>query len=601
MATDPSQLLLQIANAPGLAAQSVFDGANNGLAYRQGKQQLQANDQNMQINRLKMAALQQDQDQEHAFQGAVQQYLAKPTPGSLSALMAQFPEKADALKKSWDVKDHAVRSADMGQFGAIYSALDNGKPELAISQLRLRRDAEKAQGIDTSELDHYLEALQSGDQAAINTVKGYALAQIAAGDSDKFSEIFKTVGGDRGSKVVMPGGALVNGEGKELYKAPFAPKTVTVGEGDTVIETQPGGGGPASGGGSGTYTGGWTPRARNGGDNNDAAVDGKIAGAAQYLGVGPGDDISGLSPMKIAQAMTLSEGGTGSIADRNNNPGNLRNSDGSFKKFPTKEAGLRAAAALVSRKLKNGQTTVTSLIEGVPQAGGGGARVIAQGAPKPKPQRMTPQEVEAEGLDPNTVYYRNPDGVPQAVGGQKAQGQLKPWPVAALSARSAANAALNNIEPAIRLLDPKNKSPAAEAARNAIGLGTGMLGNRFTNWNDPQGTEFRARIGQIGGIIIKDTSGAAVSLSEDARLGKWVPLVTDSPATARSKLTNLARELRLRNQAMDETYSQDQGYRPFSQDGGGGGGPVRVRSLQEAQKLAPGTIYTTPNGKRYRR
>jgi hypothetical protein len=591
VATDPSQLLLQIANAPGLAAQSVFDGANNGLAYRQGKQQIQVNDQNMQINRLKMAALQQEQGQEEAFQGAVQQYLTAPTPGSLSALMARFPDKADALKKSWDVKDHAVRAADMGQFGAIYSALDNGKTDLAIGQLRQRRDAEKAQGIDTTDLDHYLEALQTGDKAAINTVKGFALAQLAAGDSDKFSEIFKTVGGDRGSKVVGPGAALVDGEGKELYKAPFAPRPVTVGEGDTVVEYQPGGGGPASGGGSsGAYTGGWTPRARNGGDNNDAAVDGKIAGAAQYLGVGPGDDISGLSPMKIAQAMTLSEGGAGSIADRNNNPGNLRNGDGSFKKFPTKEAGLRAAAALVSRKLRNGQTTVTSLIEGVPQSGGGGgARVIAQGAPKPGYHLMTPEENQAAGLDPNVRYQRSPDGQITALGGQS-KAQLKPVPAPIVTKVLDNRKAVRNIDGALA---------AVKDYPDGVGLVVGTMPNWVAQRYDKKGVDVRSAIANIGSLLIHDRSGAAVTISETPRLLPFIPQVSDPPSSVEKKLKRLRAEIASLNEDYEAQYSEDQGYKPIAASPSAA--PVRVRSMQEAQKLAPGTVYVAPNGQRYRR
>lgn len=130
---------------------------------------------------------------------------------------------------------------------------------------------------------------------------------------------------------------------------------------------------PAGGATGGQYTGGWTPRARNGGDNSDAAVDSKIAGAAKFLGVAPGADISHSDPLKIAQAMALSEGGAGSIADRNNNPGNLKGANGSFRQFATKDAGLQAAAQLVSRKLSQGQTTVQSMIEGLPKGGSSAA------------------------------------------------------------------------------------------------------------------------------------------------------------------------------------------------------------------------------------
>ena len=118
------------------------------------------------------------------------------------------------------------------------------------------------------------------------------------------------------------------------------------------------------------YTGGWTPRARNGGDNDDAAVDGKISGAARYLGLGPTDDLTGVDPRRIAMAMTLSEGGPGSLAARNRNPGNLKNRDGSFQRFNSDKEGLAAATALVQRKLASGQTTIQTLIEGLPVGGG---------------------------------------------------------------------------------------------------------------------------------------------------------------------------------------------------------------------------------------
>lgn len=609
MATDPGQLLLQIANAPGLAAQSVFNGANNALAFRGDQQRLQVNDQAMEFNRLKMAAIQKEQGQEEAFQGAVQSYLNDPTPAALSGLMARFPDKADALKKSWDVKDGAVRAADMGQFGAIYSALANNKTDLALGQLRARRDAEKKRGIDTTELEHFIDALTNGDAGAIKAVQGYALAQIAAGDSDKFAEIYKTVGGDRGAKVVMPGGALVDGEGTELYRAPFAPRPVTVGEGQTVVEYQPEGGGPASGGGSSGgaagalktnpgalkdgpfarsqpgYTGSSggfamfeteaqgraaqsrlldqnyirkgfdTPRkiveryAPRGPENSSASVNNYAAYIAQKLGIGVDDPIAPNAVPKLAQAM---------------------------REF---ETGNRSGST--------GQS-------------GGGPRVIAQGGAKATPQRMTAAEVAAEGLDPNTVYYRGVDGVPQAVGGQKAQGQLKPWPVAALAARSENGASLTNIENALHLLDPKNNSPAAKAARNAVGFGTGGGGLWDPNRTDPKGAKFRALIGQIGGIMIKEISGAAVSLSEDDRLKKWIPFSTDSPSTIRDKLSNLKREIAQRNAAMDSTYSEDQGFRPFRASRPGAD-PVRVRSIQEATKLPKGTIYVTPRGQVIRR
>lgn len=159
------------------------------------------------------------------------------------------------------------------------------------------------------------------------------------------------------------------------------------------------------------YTGGWTPRARNGGDNSDEAVDAKIAGAAKFLGVAPSDDISKIDPTRIAQAMALSEGGAGSLADRNNNPGNLRNADGSFKKFPTKEAGIRAAAELVRRKIASGQSSVQSIIEGLPVGGDASASPARYaGMPITSPKAQAKITSDARDIRKDATKYASDRG-----------------------------------------------------------------------------------------------------------------------------------------------------------------------------------------------
>ena len=133
---------------------------------------------------------------------------------------------------------------------------------------------------------------------------------------------------------------------------------------------------------------GWTPRERNGGDNSDAAVDTKINGMSRFLRLGPNDTFpESMSPIQIARALALSEGGAGSLADRNNNPGNLRDPrTGAYRRFATKEDGLQAAAAQVRRNLARGQNTIATMVEGLPVGGGqpqgGGGQVVNVRPPK---------------------------------------------------------------------------------------------------------------------------------------------------------------------------------------------------------------------------
>jgi len=355
-------------------------------------QQIAGNQQQLQLGGLQIAGLQRQQQQDIADKAAYDQwqqgFLKDPTANNLMTGITKFPKQYQALKAGWDIKDEAAKTADLGYFTQLHAALDNGKPDLAQNLLQQRIDAEKKAGKDTSVDDSYLAALKSGDPAAQKALQAVALAGIGvAVGRDQFASTYKAVGGDQGGYTLTPGAKRFDQNNNMVASAPAAESNaleVPVFDADghrigTKLFGNGGKGGdpassgtPASGGGAGRYTGGWTPRARNGGDNPDAAVDGKISGAAQFLGVDPAADISTISPLKIAQAMTLSEGGKGSLADRNNNPGNLRNGDGTYKKFPTKEAGLNAAAALVARKLKNGQTSVQSLIEGLPAGGAKG-------------------------------------------------------------------------------------------------------------------------------------------------------------------------------------------------------------------------------------
>jgi hypothetical protein len=143
---------------------------------------------------------------------------------------------------------------------------------------------------------------------------------------------------------------------------------------------------------------GWTPRARNGGDNTDEAVDGKIAGMAKHLGIDPTTPFPpDVTDGQIAEALTLSEGGTGSLADRNNNPGNLIDpATGKFRRFPTKAAGLQAAAAQVRRNRARGQNTIQSMVEGLPVGGSSTAPAGQQLIPGGRADRQAKADARAE-------------------------------------------------------------------------------------------------------------------------------------------------------------------------------------------------------------
>jgi hypothetical protein len=102
--------------------------------------------------------------------------------------------------------------------------------------------------------------------------------------------------------------------------------------------------------------------------------------------------------------------------------------------------------------------------------------------------------------------------------------------------------------------------------------------------------------------VLPIMSGAAVTPTEAQRLVRAdLPQLGDTPATLAKKATNRAMKI---NAAADLVGKP----RPFPKVGTWNPGssapakassaPVRVQSVDEARKLAPGTVFITPDGRR---
>lgn len=350
------------------------------------------------------------------------------------------------------------------------------------------------------------------------------------------------------ARVVGDGGALVDGTGRVLYENQKAAEWQFDPESGSWLQkpgTGTGGGGvPSTGGGtaaggsaapvSGRTQYGWTPRERNGGDNSDAAVDGKIAGMARALGISPDQDLSGLSDTQIAQALTLSEGGRGSIADRNNNPGNLRDTrTGAYRRFGTKEEGLAAAAAQVRRNRARGQNTIRTMVEGLPVGGGarsGGGQtqqqpgVINVRAPRDGYRVLTDAEKQQRGLDANTQYQVGPRGQITTLGSRTAsltEGQSKA--VGFLERAVAAQNSLNQIS---------GYNPST-LAQNLDRLGTS---NPFRSGLSQTDRRALSGIRAFVLAVLRQDSGAAIAKDEFDQMAQTLfPLPGDGPEVQADK------------------------------------------------------------------
>jgi hypothetical protein len=139
----------------------------------------------------------------------------------------------------------------------------------------------------------------------------------------------------------------------------------------------------------------------------------------------------------------------------------------------------------------------------------------------------------------------------------------------------------------------------------------------------------------ISGQIMSDRSGAAVPAAEMTRLQPYLPNITDTTETVKTKLNGLLREIENVNAQMQYDYPT-LGQPGAGESGGvdvadaiadgeiptaGGGAPrrtapagrqssptagaprttkppVKVRSPQEAMALPSGTVFETPDGRR---
>lgn len=583
-------LLSNIANAPTFLDREI----QRSLGQAQ-VEQIRANTAllNQQVQQGLVATRQQEE-----YSREVQEALESGDMRRVSDLIARFPQFKDALKTSWDQKDAFDKRHELRQAAGIWSALNAGNTDAAIKQLESRIAADRRAKLPTDDDEERLNMLRSGNPADLNTVKGQLGMFMASVVPDRFAAVIEQLGTGRDEKdwkVVGPTVGYGDAEGN-WHTAYTAPDRFTIsGEGGTRFET-PG------------------ATAVNSGSLSVEAVAPHIV--AQESGGNYAARNSETGAMGAYQVMPATGRALAEKLGMAWNPGLMTSASASGRAYQDRIGQAAVQEAIDAsggdprvmasyyhggsdrgkwgtRTQQYASEVAARIMGGAPQ--GAVATASVPKAAKEKTRILSPQEVAGvPGLDPNMVYQQTAEGTISPVGGQK-QGQLRPLPPPVLQARASNIAALRNIDGALALLNPKNKSAAARSAQNAIGPGTGMLGDTFTQWNDPKGADFRAQIGQIGGIIIKDTSGAAVSLSEDQRLAKWVPMVTDTPSAVISKLKNLKREIMQRNQALADTFSEDQGYRPINS---AGAAPVRVHSIQEALKLKPGTIFIDPYNRR---
>lgn len=599
--------LAQLANAPTFLDREIQRSLGRAQVRQADQQILESQAQTALLNQKAQDSLVASREQQ-MYAEEVQAALESGDMRRVSALIARFPQFKDALKTSWDQMDSLQQRSDLRQVAGMWSALNAGNTDAAIKQLEARITSDRQAGQDTSDDEEQLALLKSGDPKAINSVKGKLGLFMASVVPDKFASVVEQLGtgADGGPKGTVVGRAIghyeVGEDGRPKWVVDYRdPEAFTLNEGQTRF--QGGGGVPPSGGFESFYEGFLAPA-----EGGYVASDGR-SGAPANFGVNqaanPDIDVRNLTRDQAKQIMHeryWKPSGADQIADprlQAIHADTAVNMGVGKAKELLQQSGGDPAQYLALREARYRQLGGKDLDGWLKRnanlaryAGMAGSQPTAVASvPKAAGQqakRMTPQEVAAEGLDPNVVYYRGANGLPVPVQGQPKQGQAEKEGAYSQSALDAFD----------RAIDTAKRLGTHKGLSSAVGM-KGITGGLLGGWVVPgtNAADFNAELdamkAQVFLPMVQSMKGmGALSNAEGEKLTAAIGALStkQSESQFRASLNRIVKDL--------QTYKA----RGMPKGGQSGArGPVRVRSVQEANALKPGTLYIRPDGKLMRR
>lgn len=176
----------------------------------------------------RVAEAQRQIEGEAAWQQDWAAYQQNPTAEGLANLAGKYPDRSEAIKRSYDMRDKAANDADGRVMFSIGNRLKAGDTEGAA---RILEDRIKADPTPDPEDQDRLEALRSGDPAAIKRVLGevaFALRSTGDAGSKAADELLpkaelRETGGivwdaNNGSVIgQLPGQSLVVPDGGQVF------------------------------------------------------------------------------------------------------------------------------------------------------------------------------------------------------------------------------------------------------------------------------------------------------------------------------------------------------------------------------------------------
>jgi hypothetical protein len=113
-----------------------------------------------------LGAQQAAQNKAAMYSADLQNYLQNPTASSASAMIAKYPESQKALSASFDIYDKGQKEDIFKSGTQAYSAIQNGRPEIALGILDERIKAAENSGQDTKDLVSLKQSIQQDPRGA---------------------------------------------------------------------------------------------------------------------------------------------------------------------------------------------------------------------------------------------------------------------------------------------------------------------------------------------------------------------------------------------------------------------------------------------------
>lgn len=157
-----------------------LEGYKFGAAVRQDRQQQQDRES-------KMQAIESQKQRASQLQSDMYELSKNPTLDAIQSLTIKYPEVSKDYKDAYASLNTEQQDNQIKNMAPIYSALKNGKVDVAKQILETQRLASENSGLDTGGIDIMLKQIDISPEAVLSSSKTGLVSMLGV---DKFKEIY---------------------------------------------------------------------------------------------------------------------------------------------------------------------------------------------------------------------------------------------------------------------------------------------------------------------------------------------------------------------------------------------------------------------------